>query len=333
MKLKKENLIKALEILAAEADLLVPKEADGGAKFAPWHAGDGVPALDLVNTLFPPKDALFPQTEKMYRFSAGGGKASVEEEISCPKQIVFGIRPCDVYSIGCMDKVFLTKDYVDAFYQRKREGLTIVAIGCTKANETCFCTSMGIDCFSAPLADVMLMPNKDGWNVAAQSDKGKLLLEKLAYVLEDGEAEALPKAKCAIEFELGDVPQKLLKLFDDPMWDEVYRPCLGCGTCTYLCPTCYCFDIAYEKAGTEGTQFRCWDSCMFSEYTRMAGGHNPRPSKKERVRNRYMHKLAYFNERYSQNLCVGCGRCLEKCPVGMDITKVIMMAKEAKGNG
>lgn len=333
MRLNKENLLKALEIMAGEADLLVPKNTESGTKFAPWHHGDGLPALDLVNTLFPPKDALFPQTEKMYRFSSGAGKASVTEEVSHTQQIVFGIRPCDVYSIGCMDKVFLTKGYVDAFYQRKREGLTIVSIGCTKAAETCFCSSMGLDCAAAPLADVMLLPTDGGWNVTAQTEKGDRLLKKLAPVLDEGEDAPLPKAECAISFDFEGVPEKLLGMFEDPMWDEIYRPCLGCGTCTYLCPTCYCFDINYEKCGSEGTQFRCWDSCMFSEYTRMAGGHNPRPSKKERVRNRYMHKLAYFNERYGQNLCVGCGRCLEKCPVGMDITRVIAMVKEGNANG
>ncbi|MEI3338955.1 MAG: 4Fe-4S dicluster domain-containing protein [Eubacterium sp.] len=122
-------------------------------------------------------------------------------------------------------------------------------------------------------------------------------------------------------------------MFDHPIWDEVTRACIGCATCTYVCPTCYCFDIDSDNHGAEGTKYRCWDSCMFSDYRRMAGGHNPRPTKKERVRNRYMHKLSFFHERYGQLLCVGCGRCVEKCPAHMDITMFIDKAAEVEIHG
>ena len=127
-----------------------------------------------------------------------------------------------------------------------------------------------------------------------------------------------------------DLSTKLKGMFEHPIWDEVSKPCMGCGTCTYVCPTCYCFDIGSDNHGAEGTKFRCWDSCMFSDYARMAGGHDPRPSKKERVRNRYMHKLSYFNERYGTTLCVGCGRCVSKCPSGMDITDFINKVQEVQ---
>ncbi|MBO4352620.1 MAG: 4Fe-4S dicluster domain-containing protein, partial [Eggerthellaceae bacterium] len=116
---------------------------------------------------------------------------------------------------------------------------------------------------------------------------------------------------------------KLEGMYDHPIWDNLSIKCLNCGTCTYVCPTCHCFDISQENRRKDGVRFRCWDSCMFSEYTAMAGGHNPRPEKLERVRNRFMHKLNFFERRYGISLCVGCGRCVEKCPVALDITRLI----------
>lgn len=326
MILKKEKLNRALEAMAGHGTVLVPSQADGVRKFVPYRPGVNAD-FDMVSTLLPPKDVLFPQTEKMYRFRMEE-QTTVEEIVDAGKQILFGVRPCDAASIERMDQVFLTKGFVDSFYGRKRENLTVIAMACSKAAETCFCDSMGIDPGAAPIADILLTPAAAGWNVAAQSDKGRALIQALPGVFDEGEAEPLPKAACALKTDMSGVPEKLRGMFEHPVWDELFRQCLGCGTCTYICPTCYCFEISSETQGKQGTQFRCWDSCMFSEYTRMAGGHNPRPSRKERVRNRYLHKLAYFEERYGKCLCVGCGRCVEKCPVGMDITRVIDMVRE-----
>jgi len=330
VKLSKDNLGKALELLAGQGTLLVPAEDDGVSKFTPWQAGDPLPALNLVNTILPPKDALFPQTEKMYKYKLDGQSASVQETLKADKQIIFGIRPCDMHSIDCLDKVFLTKTYIDTFYQAKREKLTTIAIGCTKAAETCFCESIGLKPGEAPLADVMLNEAGDGYAVKAQTPKGEEVIKLWQGILSNDEPQVTPAAKCSLSVDLNGAAEKLTTMFEHPIWDKVCQPCVGCGTCTYVCPTCYCFDINMETKGSEGTEFRCWDSCMFSDYTRMAGGHNPRPSKKERVRNRYMHKLSYFNERYGQTLCAGCGRCLAKCPVGMDITNFIDLVKEVK---
>jgi ferredoxin len=131
-----------------------------------------------------------------------------------------------------------------------------------------------------------------------------------------------------IKFNGEGVPEKLKTMFESEIWDEIARKCVNCGACTYLCPTCHCFDINQEVRGEDGVKYRCWDSCMFGDYTQMAGGHNPRPGKKERVRNRFMHKLCFFPERYNMLLCTGCGRCLENCPVQMDITSVIKRVQE-----
>ena len=115
----------------------------------------------------------------------------------------------------------------------------------------------------------------------------------------------------------------LMEKFNDPQWADLSRACLGCGTCTFVCPTCQCYDVRDFDTGSGIQRYRCWDSCMFSDFTLMAHGTN-RPTQVERFRQRFMHKLVYFPSKndglYS---CVGCGRCLEKCPQSLNIVKII----------
>ena len=324
MILHKGKINAVLANLVQGREVFVPAIVDGVAKFARYDNGVE-PAFDLVNTLMPPKDLLFPQTQKMYSFSLGeDGNYHIDEyDDSVPRAIV-GIRPCDMRSLVCLDDVFLTKGFVDEFYANAREKLLTVCIGCAAPAQTCFCDSMGVDPTDAPNADVMLRDAGDDWIVEAHTPKGEQVVEewtKSGY-LEEGTPEATAAA-CTLKVQMEGVKEKLDGMFDAPLWDDLAVKCLNCGTCTYVCPTCHCFDIAQENRMKEGVRFRCWDSCMFSQYTAMAGGHNPRPQKKERVRNRFMHKLNYFEERYGKTLCVGCGRCVEKCPVALDITRLI----------
>jgi len=329
VELRKENLEKALTALAQSGKVLLPGTVDDVKKFVPYAPGTPFDP-NMVNTTLPPKDVLFPQTQKMYRFTTGTG-ASVEEIQDAEDQILFGIRPCDVQSINCLDKVFITDTFTDAFYARKRDKLTIIAIACTRVAQTCFCKSMGVDPGSAQTADILLVPTAAGWNVHCQSDKGQAALKILSGLIGDATGQTLPMAEPELKVNMAPVTEKISKMFEHPIWDELSRPCLACGTCTFVCPTCYCFEMGPELRGAAGgTENRYWDSCMFSEYARMAGGHNPRPSAKERLRNRYLHKLSYFSERCGQNLCVGCGRCVAKCPAGLDISRAVEMIGEAK---
>ena len=322
MILAKQNLAPLLESMANGRDVFVPAVVDGVAKFARY--GEGVePAFDLVNATMPPKDLLFPQTQKMYHYDvdANGSYHIYEYDESC-EQVVFGIRPCDMRSIVCLDEVFLTKGFVDEFYANAREKLLCVSIGCAQAAETCFCESMGIDPQLAPNADIMLQDCGDAFNVIAQTEKGEAEVARWESYLEQGEAQPVACDQ-SLKVSMDGVVDKLEGMYEHPIWENLSIKCLNCGTCTYVCPTCHCFDISQENRRKDGVRFRCWDSCMFSEYTAMAGGHNPRPEKLERVRKRFMHKLNFFERRYGMSLCVGCGRCVEKCPVALDITRLI----------
>jgi ferredoxin len=148
-------------------------------------------------------------------------------------------------------------------------------------------------------------------------------------MLEEKELKA-PEAKAfQTQVDYEGVAEKLKGMFEHPIWEDLSSNCQNCGICTYVCPSCHCFDIQVKSWGEEGYRFRCWDSCMYGEYTAEAGGGNPRPTTKERFRNRFLHKLEFFSERYGYPLCTGCGRCIVACPTGINIVNIINEVKEA----
>ncbi|MDR2108086.1 MAG: 4Fe-4S dicluster domain-containing protein [Coriobacteriales bacterium] len=343
MLLKREHLDELLNSLSKRARVYLPARRDDTTTscFALYQQVGRQAFIDaslsLVNTTMPPKDLLFPQTQKMYRYGVDAeGSAWIDPIHDADAVVVFGLRSCDMRSIECMDDVFLTKGYDDEFYGARRALLTTVAIGCTEVAETCFCDSMGLDPNTAPAADIQLnaLTDGSGWLVNAQTERGRAALANWQeYLQQEGEkrepssplepAPSLVRSACTLKVNAEGIKEKLDELYEHPLWDEIAKKCITCGTCTFVCPTCHCFDISQENRMKEGERFRCWDSCMFSAYTEMAGHHNPRASRAARVRQRFMHKLCFFEERYGKSLCVGCGRCVEKCPVALDITVLI----------
>jgi ferredoxin len=365
MILDKEQIPALLTALSSNARVYAPARIDGVTRFA--HVGQPAgqagkppkPYFGFVNTTMPPKDILFPQTQKMYRYGYDQtGVAWIDPIHDNDTVILFGVRPCDARSIACLDDVFLGSGYVDEFYAPHRKNLLVVAMTCNNVAETCFCDSMGILPTAAPEADIVLtgicsncaiVADKDedepdcgcgnvtSFTVTAQTAKGEAALDGWTEFLQATDSGALPEAgnepdsgagsstntTCTLKVDATNIASKLAAMYEHPLWDDITKKCLTCGACTFVCPTCYCFDISQTNAANSGERFRCWDSCMFSNYTMMAGNHNPRASKLERVRNRFMHKLCFFEERYGKSLCVGCGRCVEKCPVALDITVLI----------
>ena len=325
--IEKTNLTSLLAQLDAQYRLLVPVDYHGLTQFAPYsQVESGVSQLYLDgNVTVSPKTVYLPQSEAMYKFSAQGKKLAIEEMPPLDRmQVLFGVRHCDTKAIQCLDKVFLDDTFADPQYKDKRDKTIVFSLACNNPKATCFCESMGIDRAHAEqsVADVQVYDLGERYGFEAVSDKGQACLNALNGMT-DGEAKLPEQKPQSISFDAQGLPEKLKEMFEHPIWDEYAFKCLNCGTCSYICPTCHCFDINNKMRGTTGLKLRTWDSCMFGEYTQMAGGHNPRPSKKERVRNRFLHKLQYFNEKHDMSLCVGCGRCIEKCPVNMDITKFI----------
>ena len=235
--------------------------------------------------------------------------------------VIFGVRACDVRSFDILDRVFLTMP-VDSFYASKREHSIIVSVACTRPSETCFCKTFGIDP-AEPKGDVTIWKTETEVFFESNTSKGEALLDKIADLTEECGNEAVSEQKEQINKIMAKLPLADLKAdafgggktdeyFNAPEWAELSESCLGCGTCTFVCPTCQCYDIKDFNTGNGVIRYRCWDSCMYSEFTLMAHG-NSRLSQKERFRQRFMHKL----------VCVGCGRCLSKCPISMNIVKVM----------
>ncbi|MDO9534764.1 MAG: 4Fe-4S dicluster domain-containing protein [Bacillota bacterium] len=334
-----------IEALAKEMPVIAPVKNEETVSFQPWSAGMEIEWQK--NSLIPPKNLFLPQVEVLYKYQVSGVNGEIEEiDADDSPRVLLGIRNCDLHSILLLDKIFLTDDYIDSAYQSRRKNTVIIVLQCSQPLSTCFCTSLGVDPRGGEGADLVLIeldqgvrgsdkmmydPGRD-FGIEARTPKGEEILKKHEDFLSDLQKKPAPLENCNLHLDERGVKEKLPKMFDHSIWADLSMRCLGCGVCTYLCPTCYCFDLQGKNVGEEGFKYRCWDSCMFSDYTMMAGGHNPRPTKRERFRNRFLHKLSYYRERYGELLCTGCGRCLAKCPVHLDITYVAEKIKEAKAD-
>lgn len=340
-KIAKENLSALFQMIAENQELYLPVEKAGQTNYAAWTPEVKVD-LDTLKTVKSAKDAFFPQSEGLYSVKKEGKKMSVEPQALKEQNfVVFGMKACDVKGVEVLDRVFLV-DPVDTFYKARREHGTIVALACHEPEETCFCKVFGIDA-ADPMADVATWMIGEDLYWKALTEKGETLTELVKELLTDAEeapveaekeaiyaiVEKLPYMNLSLEGWNGDA---LTEKFNSPLWEELYKPCLACGTCTFVCPTCQCYDIKDYTAGDTVSRYRCWDSCMYSDFTMMAHGNN-RTSQMQRFRQRFMHKLVYYPENndgmYS---CVGCGRCVEKCPASLNIVKVIKAFEKQGGN-
>ena len=332
--LKTGKLEQVIDRLAQQADVYVPMLRGQQSGFYSWKTyNEDFDDLmfDILNVYQSPKHLILPQTEKMYSFRQEGQEVSIEEVAAdIEPKVIMGIRSCDVRGIEYLDEVFLTKGYVDEFYKARRDKITIIANACYNPGKNCFCDSMGVSPTDPEAADVIMREVNGGYVWDVKTEKGEAITKQIEDLLEEQDVELLSLKPFLRKVEYDGVAEKLKDMFEHPMWEKYSEPCQTCGICTYLCPTCYCFDIQVKAWGDEGYRFRCWDSCMYHEYTQMAGGHNPREAAKERFRNRFLHKLQFFPERYGRPLCTGCGRCIVACPTGVSIIKIIDEVKEAE---
>ena len=335
-KISKSALGEWLDKIAEGYELIGPTEEDGVVQFRPVESSSEL-TLEYANSLLPPKSLFFPPVEGLFSYQKRGEEIELEQAKPLERdRVVVGIRMCDVESLLLLDKVFL-EDLVDASYKERRDRTALVALACpTPPRSTCFCTSFGIDPLSPEGTDILLTDVGEAYLVDVATDRGKKLVELAADLfvpLSEEEARALQPPPVEMpKMDLEELGEKLEGMWEDELWDKLSLPCLGCGICTYVCPTCHCFDIADVGSTTDGIRYRCWDSCMYKDFALMTSGVNPRGSKSERIRNRYFHKFSTFPSRYGTGYaCVGCARCLVHCPGGVEITEVMeeILAKEA----
>ena len=317
--------------IASAKTLYLHTDTKAGAKYTKWQ--QGAVLSDALNTVRSAKDFFFPQTENLMDFKVEGKNIEVIDTRSeCEDFVLFGVRACDVKSFEVLDRVFLAEP-VDSYYKNRREHGIILSLACTRPQETCFCGTFGIDA-AEPEGDVVCYKTADALYLDAKSEKGNALLESLTCLTEDADTAPVEAQKAQTRTHLAKLPLAGLKtdgfgagttskFFDAPEWKDLSATCLGCGTCTFVCPTCQCYDIKDFNTGHGVKRFRCWDSCMYSDFTKMSAG-QPRLTQLERFRQRFMHKLVYYpTNNDGMFSCVGCGRCLAKCPIQMNIVKVM----------
>ena len=287
------------------------------------------------------KPFFFPQAEDLMRFKLEGKNIELFDIRAEVKDfVVFGVHACDYQALTVLDNVFL-KDPVDTYYQQRREHGIIITEACGNPEKTCFCTVFGINP-AYPGGDVTIWRDDRNIYWLFNSMKGGELFLKIEGLLTEGGDDTVAEIKNEIKNKLDKLPLSGLttddfgpgktdKFFNDPEWANLSESCLGCGACTFVCPTCQCYDIKDFDTGHGVIRYRCWDSCMYSEFTKMSAG-QPRLTQLERFRQRFMHKLVYYPDNNDGMFsCVGCGRCLKKCPIQMNIVKVMKrLGGEAK---
>lgn len=299
-------------------------------------AQDQFPEMDVVDTVLSPKAVLFPQTEKILTTSLD---EKVEDhhimkraEADYSPRAVIGIRPYDAKAIQLVKLNFDTKEYRDPYWCDAYEATTFVGLAINNPSVFDFSLSMGSGPFAEEGLDVLLVDAGDEYLAKMLSDKGQAFLDDAGFnnPADDNAVEQInalkEKAEKSIASKVATDKLKdktILDLYQANFWDDLAFSCINCGTCTFVCPTCWCFDIQDETKGQSSARFRNWDTCMSPLFTLHGSGHNPRGKKTDRVRQRFMHKLKYFFDKYEQGtMCVGCGRCVKSCPVNIDIREV-----------
>ncbi|MFZ5427719.1 MAG: 4Fe-4S dicluster domain-containing protein [Thermodesulfobacteriota bacterium] len=338
--LASDKLAAWLAELASSRRVLVPVRERDAVVFRPF--GPGVaPALGRKSDV-PPKAAVFPATERLMAFKyvknpddLGQVSVEVTPTVEAPPAVVFGSRPCDARGFLTFDRVYGCPSVTDPYYKARRENTLFVTLACEEPDNACFCNSMGSSPSDPEGSDVLLTPIEGGFLAQDVSRRGKELLS--SNLLADG-SKLVKKAKAvhaaALEamgaaWSPEKAPASLIAKFDDTaFWEEMSSKCVSCGACTYLCPTCYCFNVTDERTGMKGERIRTWDNCMSYLFTLEASGHNPRPTKAHRLKNRVGHKFSYYPGIHGAFACCGCGRCIALCPASVDIREIVRLAIE-----
>jgi ferredoxin len=250
-----------------------------------------------------------------------------------PRYAFFGVRPCELAAIAIQDRVFLGGEHVDPVYKARRERVFLVAVNCGQAGGTCFCASMGTGPKASHGFDLALTEVIDEGNhhfvVEAGSERGTAIATELAP--RSATKDELAAAERVVErtaermgrrLDTEGLPELLTRNLLHPRWDEIAQRCLACTNCTMVCPTCFCTSVedVSSLAGQEAERWRRWDSCFSADFSYVHGG-SVRQSVKSRYRQWMTHKLATWHEQFGSSGCVGCGRCITWCPVGIDITE------------
>jgi sulfhydrogenase subunit beta (sulfur reductase) len=349
----KDRINQLLKELMLPYRVVAPVRDDRTLEFKEIQQAEQVCLTDEI-TYKSPKEFFFPQVEEILRFSETGEVTDEANNQFFDKEtVLFGVKPCDLEAFKVLNAVFTKGSFVDIFFVKHLMNTVIIGLGCIKEKPGCFCGERRINKNYSKDCDVFFTDIGDYYLVETITGKGEELLEKhfkkyMVKVFSDADTSGGIKN----ELDLVDIEHKTMNscsdstvndadakkmlevnadeniLFNNFDWDRVSETCMGCGICTYICPTCHCFDFKDISHKGTATRYRCWDSCMYPKFTLHASGHNPRPSKKERFRQRVMHKYVYVKKNFGYTACTGCGRCIRSCPAGVNIRTVVKKIME-----
>ena len=311
--------------------VVAPRWVDGvllyrtvtGSREIAWdtleYSKPGTPKKPLLSV----KEIFFPPTEQLMTINNSGSEVIISEIKPQDKVLAFGIHPCDGQGVNILDALFLENAPIDEYYRIRRENTILAGFTCQEMGPNCFCTSVGGSLDDPSGMDILFSATQNGYVVTAGTEKGHQL------ILEAGWEESAVGDENHATQEISPLPgkEKWQSGFKDILWEKLGERCLSCRLCSYVCPTCRCFDVRDEALPDGGYErIRCWDACTGANYRRMGGGHRSRVENSERIRNRFYCKFYYYPAQYhlaDPAACTGCGRCIEVCPVGVDILEVL----------
>lgn len=320
----RSSLATWLDSLATQYVVIAPRLVNDQILYQPVTSSDEI-VFDFQRSVLSPKTYFLPDTQVVLEVDKRDRDYTLTEPTLKREQVVFGLRPCDAQGLGVLDALLLDRPPADAYYAERREKTCLIGLACPQLWSDCFCTSLGSAPDDASGVDLMLYQQNNDYLVKEVTERGTALISGLDTEETDGSAPASDTSGLQVPV----LPPKAWgAFFDDIYWERLAESCLSCHACTYVCPTCRCFDVRDEtSAAGPGyahiRRLRAWDSCMAAAYRRIAGGHNPRPEKTQRLRNRYFCKFCYSPLDFGATACVGCGRCISVCPVGIDIAEML----------
>jgi len=336
LKLPKEHLDFFASVLQRFGEVHGPVARDGQVAFerlTRWS--DAV--LDYTRTILPPKKYFLPPRETLFRYREGAGYVPCSERLQ-QRIVLFGVHACDIYALNILDQVFAGR-YPDPYYQSRRRHVAVIGIDCTP-DEHCFCRSMRAD-FADRGFDLFLYDIGDHYLTmvgTALGDDMVLATGPLFQPVTENDVDEYKRRSAAkrdafrLDVEIRDLPEIFELEYRSEIWDDLGERCLACGTCSMVCPTCYCYDVADRVAlgSRANVRTRTWDSCLFPSHALVAGGENFRKARASRIKFRFYHKQRGFVAEYGRPSCVGCGRCIAACPVGIDIVEVLKRLREVE---
>lgn len=290
------------------------------------------------------KKYLHPPALRLWRAQRNGGGFQVMEEAEEITRYAFlGVRACELHAIAIQDQVFMNGAYVDPHYRRQREQIFIVAVNCVQAGRNCFCASQhtgpqAISGFDLALTEIY-QADRHYFVVEAGSAKGEEVLRALPHQRANAEEQAIAARlmqqateQMGRTLDTTEIKSLLYRNTENPRWDEVARRCLACANCTMVCPTCFCTTVedVTDLTGEHAERWRKWDSCFTMDFSYIHGG-SIRVSAKARYRQWLTHKLGTWSDQFGVSGCVGCGRCITWCPVGIDLTEEVRALRASEG--